>query len=64
VLRILSDINAVGDVKRLIRLLKRGPWSDIWTELAVDLVEFSDLGLPENASDAFDVNVMWRGHDG
>jgi len=52
VLRILSDINAVGDVKRLVRLLKNGRWSEMWAELEIDLLEFADMGLPENASDA------------
>jgi len=55
VLRILSDINAVGDVKRLVRLLKHSPWSDVWGELEIDLLEFTDLGLPVDASDA----VIW-----
>ncbi len=51
-LRILSDINAVGDVKRLVRLLKHGRWGDMWAELEIDLLEFADLALPDDASDS------------
>jgi hypothetical protein len=48
---ILADINVVGQVAYLVKLMQAEPWSEFWQELGLVLYRFEDFGLTATAKD-------------
>ena len=48
---ILADINVVGQVDHLVKLMQAEPWTEFWNDLGLVLRRFEDLGLPATAKD-------------
>lgn len=53
---LLADINAVGYVETLVRLMQSEPWSEFWTWLGISLRTFEEVGLSPTSSDL----DIWR----
>jgi len=48
---ILADVNVVGQVAYLTRLMQAEPWRVFWDELGVTLRTFEEVGLAPTATD-------------
>ena len=48
---ILADINVVGQVVYLVKLMQAEPWTEFWNDLGLVLRRFEDIGLPATAKD-------------
>jgi hypothetical protein len=48
---ILADINVVGQVVYLVKLMQAEPWTEFWNDLGLVLHRFEDLGLTATAKD-------------
>jgi hypothetical protein len=48
---ILADINVVGQVVHLVKLMQAEPWTEFWNDLGLVLYRFEDLGLAATAKD-------------
>ena len=55
-MRVMSDNDVGGHFGVLMLLCRTSIWQELWNELEVEVCTFSDLHLPENASDA----AVWR----
>jgi hypothetical protein len=49
---ILADINVVGQVVHLVKLMQAEPRTEFWNDLGLVLHRFEDLGLPATAKGA------------
>lgn len=49
---ILADHDAAGHLARAVRLLDSSELGEYWRHLNVPALNFADVGLPENSSDA------------
>jgi hypothetical protein len=48
---ILADVNMVGQVAYLIKLMQDEPWPEFWQDLGLTLHRFEDVGLTAAATD-------------
>jgi hypothetical protein len=48
---ILADINVVGQIIYLVRMMQSGQWGDFWNDLGLALFRFEDVGLNFDATD-------------
>ena len=48
---ILADINVVGQVAYLVKLMEAEPWEEFWQDLGLALYHFEDLGLTSTSKD-------------
>ena len=48
---ILADVNVVGQVAYLAKLMQAEPWTEFWHDLGLTLRRFEDIGLSETAKD-------------
>lgn len=53
---ILADVNILGQVQHVARLIEASSWRDLWDGLSMRLLAFEDIGLSPEASDA----EVWR----
>ena len=53
---VLADVNIEGQVNYLMALVRAAPWADLWDELALEYLAFSDVGLAREATDS----EVWR----
>jgi hypothetical protein len=52
-IRIMSDNDVLGYVKRVVDICQTSAWLDLWRELGCTVCTFRDLGLSSDASDTF-----------
>ncbi len=48
---IMADNDVRGQLKYLLRLIRKGTWSELWKDLQIPEKDFEDLGLSRKASD-------------
>src|SRR5207302_1265600 len=48
---ILADVNVIGQVVHLVKLMQSEPWAEFWQELGLTLYRFQDVGLDPKATD-------------
>jgi hypothetical protein len=53
---ILADVNVLGLIEYLAKLMQANPWAEFWKDLGLVLRHFDDVGLAATASDL----EIWR----
>lgn len=48
---ILADVNIVGQVEYLVRIMQSPEWVDLWQLLGLELIRFTDVGLLSTSTD-------------
>jgi hypothetical protein len=53
---LLVDVNIQGQMENVRRIYEGTEWSDFWSDLGIEFLQFPDVGLSAPAKDS----VIWR----